>query len=259
LWQEAGNDLCGYYVCEFIYNTTDLARLPHWLPWRLSGWLISAAVAFSRGTPWRFGLPRPEQPLLASHPTISEEIFLRLGSGDVIPRPGIDRLEGDDVRFVDGTREAVDVIIWCTGYRVSFPFFDPGFISAPGNDLPLWERLIHPDVPALYFAGLLQPLGAVMPLAEAQGRFIAEHLAGRIRLPSPETMRADMDRERRASRRRYRDGAERHTMQVDFAEYLHRLQRQSLAGRRRAVSRAGPSPDGTAAGSEPSLPADDPR
>lgn len=56
-------------------------------------------------------------------------------------RPSRDRPEAAEtgVRFVDGTREAVDVIIGCTGYRVSFPFFDPGLICAPGEHLPLGE------------------------------------------------------------------------------------------------------------------------
>ncbi|MEA2422060.1 MAG: hypothetical protein QOF55_1159, partial [Thermoleophilaceae bacterium] len=43
-----------------------------------------------------------------------------------------------------------DVVVYCTGYKVTFPFFDPGFISAPNNDLPLFRRVFHPDVPNLF-------------------------------------------------------------------------------------------------------------
>ena len=41
------------------------------------------------------------------------------------------QLAGDRVRFVDGSSEAIDAIIYCTGYKVTFPFFDEDFVSGP--------------------------------------------------------------------------------------------------------------------------------
>ena len=61
-------------------------------------------------------------------------------------------------------------IVYCTGYKVTFPFFDEDFISAPDNDLPLFRRVFHPDIGNVFFLALLQPLGATMPIAEAPGR-----------------------------------------------------------------------------------------
>lgn len=219
-----------------------LGMLPHWVPWRLSSMLIRLAVTLNSGTPWRFGLPRPDHAMLQAHPTISEEIYVRLGSGDILPRAGIRRLSGERVEFTDGRTEAVDVIIWCTGYHLSLPFFAPDFIAAPGNDLPLWERMVKPGIDNLYFVGLMQPLGAIMPIAEAQGRFIGDHLCGLITLPDVGTMRQEMARERVAMFRRYRDQSPRHTMQVDFQAYLHHLDRQARRGRGRARRAAHPPP-----------------
>ena len=215
-----------------------LGMLPHWVPWQLGSLLTRLAVTLNTGSPWRFGLPRPNHRMLQAHPTISQEIYMRLGSGDVLPRPGIRRLKGDRVEFTDGSEEAVDAIVWCTGYKLSLPFFDPGFISAPGNDLPLWERMIKPGIDNLYFVGLLQPLGAIMPVAEAQGRFIGDHLAGEIALPGAAEMERAMARERELLFRRYKDRAPRHTMQVDFETYLHRLRRHARRGRRLAARAA---------------------
>jgi dimethylaniline monooxygenase (N-oxide forming) len=212
-----------------------LGMLPHWFPWWIGSALTRLAVTINSGTPWRFGLPRPDHRMLQAHPTISQEIFIRLGSGDILPRPGIARLEGDRVAFTDGRVEAVDAIVWCTGYKLSLPFFDPEFISAPGNDLPLWERMVKPGIDNLFFVGLLQPLGAIMPVAEAQGRFIGDHLLGRIALPDEAEMHRAMERERAALFRRYRDRSARHTMQVDFEAYLHRLRKHARHGARRAV------------------------
>ena len=47
-------------------------------------------------------------------------------------------------RFEDGTVEEVDAIIYATGYKITFPFFDERVLSAPGNKLPLYKRIFKP-------------------------------------------------------------------------------------------------------------------
>ncbi len=72
-----------------------------------------------------FGLPRPNHRFLEAHPTVSSELLLRLGSGDAVAKPDVAELQPDRVRFADGSVEQVDAIVYATGYRVTFPFFDP--------------------------------------------------------------------------------------------------------------------------------------
>ena len=72
------------------------------------------------------------------------------------------------VRFVDGSEEEIDLVVYCTGYKITFPFFDPKVFSAPDNRLPLYRRVVSVERPGLYFIGFIQPLGPIMPLAEAQ-------------------------------------------------------------------------------------------
>ena len=140
------------------------------------------------------------------------------------------------MRFADGSEVEADIVVYCTGYKVTFPFFDEGFISAPDNDLPLFRRTFHPDIPNVFFIGLLQPLGAVMPIAEHQSTWVADHLAGRYALPDPAALRADMERERRAMFKRY-VASKRHTMQIDFDDYLVALAKERRAGEARARAR----------------------
>jgi Flavin-binding monooxygenase-like len=146
---------------------------------------------------------------------------------------------GRTVRFADGSEEEIDLAIWCTGYKITFPFFDPGLISAPDNEIPLYLRVVSPDHPGLYFIGLLQPLGAIMPLAEAQSEWIADVLRRRVVLPSPERMRRAIERDRDKVRKRY-VASKRHTIQVDFFPYLRRVGRERGRGRlRRLMGRGG--------------------
>jgi dimethylaniline monooxygenase (N-oxide forming) len=194
--------------------------------------LLRAAV----GDMERYGLPKPDHQILQAHPTVSDDILSRIGHGEITPKPNIARLTERSVVFVDGSEEPADIVVYCTGYKVSFPFFDPGFISAPDNDLPLYRRVFHPDIGGVYFIALLQPLGATMPLAEAQSEWVCDHLQGRYQLPPRAEMLADIERERTAMRRRY-VASKRHTMQVDYDDYMFDLRRE----RKRGMSRGSAS------------------
>jgi dimethylaniline monooxygenase (N-oxide forming) len=207
------------------------------VPFRVRRRLGEALLRASVGDLTRYGLPAPDHRFGSAHPTISGRILDRMTHGAIDYRPNIERLEGDRIRFVDGREEKADVLVYCTGYKVSFPFFDPSFVSAEDNDLPLFRRVFHPEIPGLFFVGLLQPLGAVMPLAHAQSEWIASHLRGEYALPERAAMRADMERERRMMFERYVPSA-RHTMQVDFDEYLLELAKERRRGEERAAARA---------------------
>jgi dimethylaniline monooxygenase (N-oxide forming) len=216
-----------------------LLHLPAWTPWPVKRWIAGLSYRIAVGDVTRYGLPAPDHRLGEAHPTISSELLPRLGRGDLIVKPAIAALDRDRVRFVDGSIEAADAIVYCTGYHVSFPFLDPSIAAAPDNDLPLFFRVFKPGIDDLFFVGLLQPLGAVMPLAEAQGKWIAEYVAGDYALPDDDAMRRAIARDRLAMFHRYVRSA-RHTMQVDFDEYLWRLDRERRAGRRRARPRPDP-------------------
>jgi len=205
-------------------------RIPFSLRQRWVHELVKRVV----GSPAAFGLPEPDHIVGQAHPTISNYILARVAHGEVVPKPNIAALEGSSVRFADGSvEEDVDVVVYCTGYKVTFPFFDEDLISAPDNDLPLYRRVFHPEVDNVFFLSLLQPLGATMPLAEAQAHWVARFLRGEYQLPPPADVRADMERERARMFKRYVT-SKRHTMQVDFDDYLFELRRELRRGGDRA-------------------------
>src|SRR5215204_293822 len=214
-------------------------RIPFAIRRRASQALLRVLV----GDMERYGLPQPDHGLFEAHPTVSDDVLSRIAHGEITPKPNIAELTERTVRFVDGTEVAADVVVYCTGYKVTFPFLDPELIAAPDNDLPLFRRVFHPDVSGIYFVGLLQPLGAIMPLAELQSAWIADHLAGRYALPPAGEMRADIEAERAAMFKRY-VASKRHTMEVDYDDYIlalrqerRRVQRRAaLAGRRLPIA-----------------------
>ncbi len=205
------------------------------LPFAFRRAILTAMYRIGVGKVQDYGLPEPDHKIGEAHPTISADFLNRIAHGEMTWKPNVASLAGDSVTFEDGTREQIDVIVWCTGYKVSFPFFDEEFISAPDNDLPLYRRVVKPGVDNLFFIALLQPLGATMPLAEAQGRWIASYLRGEYHLPSVPEMEAQMRSEREKMFKRY-VASKRHTMQVDFDNYLHDLGRELAAGADRAAA-----------------------
>jgi hypothetical protein len=178
------------------------------------------------GDPTDYGLPKPDHKLLEAHPTVSSELLPRLGHGDITAKPNIDRFTGGrGVRFVDGSEEEVDLVVYCTGYKISFPFFRPEVLAAPDNKLPLFRRVVSVERPGLYFIGFIQPLGPIMPLAEAQAEWIADLLSERAALPAPAEMRREIAVEEEKQRKRY-VASKRHTVEVDFYPYLRAIRRE---------------------------------
>ncbi|MGW1010085.1 flavin-containing monooxygenase [Streptomyces termitum] len=203
------------------------------LPWRLRQTVAQTVLRLAVGTPERYGLPRPAGGLFQNHPTISDTILHRLTHGEVVARPGVERLDGGRVVFAGGTVEDVDVIVWATGYRVTVPFLDSRWTGGDPEAMPLYQRVFHLDDPTLSFVGLMQSTGAALPVMEAQGRLVAAHLGGRYALPSAAEQRASVARAHAAAVRRW--GDKRPMMRVDFDRYVAALPREIRAGVRRAA------------------------
>ncbi|HEX3976960.1 MAG TPA: NAD(P)-binding domain-containing protein [Solirubrobacteraceae bacterium] len=186
-----------------------------------------------------FGLPRPNHKFLEAHPTVSSELLLRLGSGDAIAKPDVAELQSDRVRFTDDSVEPVDAIIYATGYKITFPFFDPGFISAPGNVLRLYKRMFKPSLNDLAFVGLGQALPTIFPFAECQAKLVGRWLGGDWALPTVADMEAEIRRDERRYVRHY-SARPRHTMQLDHWVYEHDLRTRVVPeGQKRAAEAGG--------------------
>jgi dimethylaniline monooxygenase (N-oxide forming) len=203
------------------------------VPFAIRQRVLHRLIKTLTGPPERYGLPKPDHKLGEAHPTVSGRILDRIAHGTIAPKPNIASLHGDRVRFADGSEVHADVVVYCTGYKISFPFFDDDFLAVPDNHIELFRRVFYREAPNLFFIGLLQPLGAIMPLAEAQSEWVGDYLRGEYALPSPAQLRDDIASDQAAMRKRY-VASKRHTIQVDFDDYLYALDAERRAGAERA-------------------------
>jgi hypothetical protein len=227
-----------WIIPKYIFGKPiDQMRADPRVPFKVRQRMIQQLVKSYSGPPERYGLPKPDHRFGEAHPTVSGRILDRIQHGTITPKPNIEALEPSAVRFEDGSVEEVDVIVYCTGYKISFPFFEEDFISAPENRIELYRRVFSPDIANVFFIGLLQPLGAIMPLAEAQGAWVGDYLLGDYALPERAELLADIAADQAAMRARY-VASKRHTIQVDYEDYLHDLASERRAGARRARERS---------------------
>lgn len=201
------------------------------LPTPLARMIVNKLMYLTVGDQRRYGMPRPPHPMWREHATISQELLPYIGHGWIKVKPNVAKLDGSRVSFTDGSSEDFDAIIYATGYKTSFPFLDPAIFQVRDNEAPpLYRRMLALERPGLYFAGLVQPIGATIPLVEIQARWLAGVLAGEIALPSRDAMRAELRDHWRGVKRRYVDSA-RYTLEVDYREYATQMREDMESGR----------------------------
>lgn len=212
-----------WFIPKFIFGkpsdvyATGTMHLPVWLRQRAFKFLLRML----QGKYEDIGLP--EHPLypLQQHPTLNSDLIDYVRHGKVLPRKGITRFEGHNVSFSDGTHEAYDIIVACTGFKISFPFFPEGFINwAQSDRTPLLHKMIPAEPRTLYFMGLFQPLGCIWPMADMQARLAVQDILGRWKRPA--NLQAAIEREMTHPHYDF-ERAARHSTEVDYHRFRAEL------------------------------------
>jgi len=192
------------------------AKLPLWL----QRFFLNTTLWLARGKQEDYGVPKPNRPVLSEHPTLSQDLLNLSGRGLIKFKPNIKEFRGKTVVFEDGTEQDFDMIIYATGYKITFPFLKhyAEFDIEETNNIGLYNKVIHPAYKNLFFLALIQPLGAIMPLAEIQAKWIAKIIKGESKLPSKEAMLKTIEVDKQEIAHRYKQ-TPRHTLQVDFYTY----------------------------------------
>jgi hypothetical protein len=227
-----------WFVPKFLFGVPAdvFAARSNWLPSRVKQFSLTTLLKWLQGPYSRYGLPTNTHPALSHTPTVTSDFLDFIRHGRVLPRPAIKRFAGHTVEFVSGDIEAFDIVCACTGFWITFPFFDSSFVDFQhAEHVPLFRRMMHPDYKNLYFIGLLQPLGSVWPLADCQAKLACAEITGRYR--RPDDLRAAIQDEIDHPHFAFTGGI-RHSTVVDFHKF-----RRDLAGElRKAGIDIGESP-----------------
>jgi hypothetical protein len=151
-----------------------LMRLPVRLQERVTRSLIDVAL----GRPERYGLPSPAtRNLHRNRPVVNGQLLHFIHHGRIHVTPGIQRFDGQEVHFTDGTVRTIDTILYATGFKASLPFLDPALLqTADGVPLRVGGMTLPVGLERLYFVGLAAPRGPQLPVYSAQARLIAKFL-----------------------------------------------------------------------------------
>jgi dimethylaniline monooxygenase (N-oxide forming) len=156
-----------------------------------------------------------------SFATKTEAFVEAIADGRCELRPEISEIDGDCVRFTDGSSTRVEAIVFCTGFSVpDVPFFRP-----PVDFGSLYRSCF--DIRyggTLAFIGFVRPsLGAIPPIAEMQARVFARVTSDRLKLPPQDVMKAEQRDVICRRRRYYRSVFARLPYLVDFSVYMDTL------------------------------------
>ena len=213
----------------------DKGVMPSWMPRFVIRALVKRMIIRAVGHMKDYGLPEPEHHPADAHPSVSGEFLTRVGCGDITVKPNIAELQGNKVKFEDGSVEEIDAIIHATGYNISFPFLDSSVVKVVDNHVALYKRIWKPGIPNLFFMGLAQPLPTLVNFAEQQAKWVSAVLAGECALPSPEEMEETIRRDEARDIGKYYK-SRRHTQQVNFDLYCAEIRKELERGRKRMAA-----------------------
>ena len=196
------------------------------LPKKLRSMLHEPVARFLVGPPERFGLPKPSHRLYDRTPIVNSLVLQHLGQGDVSLRKPVQAFEGNAAIFEDGTRDEIDITVFATGYKITFPFLDD---FAPLNWQPqfgaprLYMNVFPREDNGLFVAGLLEGAGVGWPGRALQTDLIAAYLKAKKEKPgAAQEFRREITRYANTPA-----GKERgeHGIFVDFLQYKRDLKR----------------------------------
>jgi hypothetical protein len=150
-------------------------------------------VLMSAGSPEQFGAPKPADDVFAAGITMSQYFLPLVAEGRIFVKPWIQSVDGTTVRFMDGSAEDFDGVVFGTGYHLDLPFLSDDLrrtLDLDAHHIDLYTYTFHPELRGLAFVGLFEQIGPYYPVLELQGRWVAYTMSGAIAGPSKQELEA---------------------------------------------------------------------
>ncbi len=210
-----------------VPNSRTLGKIEKpWVPWaiRIRARAILTRMFHGRMEQWGFRTPKTR-----THPISHPTLISHIAWDRVAVKPGIKSIAGQEVSFVDGSTETFDSIIAATGYVTEFPYLPPGTSPLSGTRLDLYNRIVHPSLPGVYFIGFFDVSGGSnIRMMDDQAEYIAAVASGAIKLPTRDAMLAAIAEDHAFAAKQFPDSP-RYGLELDPYRYRKRLAR-SKAG-----------------------------
>jgi hypothetical protein len=197
------------------------------LPLSVRRFLFTATYKAVVGDTTRLGLGKPDHKFFETHPIVNQQLTYYVGHGDIEPKPDIARFTEDAVVFTDGTEAQVDLVVFCTGYLVTFPFLDQSLVNWVDGRPQLHLQIFVPGRADIFVDGLVQPDSGQWAIAHWQGMAIAAFLRAQRENPQAAkafAARAQQDFVNRFSGGTHYKDSTRHYYEIAHQEYLAALQ-----------------------------------
>lgn len=157
---------------------------------------LKEIVVEAGGTPQQYGAPPADDDFFKAGVTLSQHHLPLVAEGRIAVKPWMTEIDGQTVRFPDGTEEAFDGILFGTGFTLHIPFLDQAIRDAIDIDdlhMDLYRYTFTPDLPGLAFLGMWDQSGGYLVPIEQQARWVAYTWSGAIPAPDETAMRAFID------------------------------------------------------------------
>lgn len=149
------------------------------IPPAMQGMELDEMVSAITGDPSRFGFPKPDHALLETHPLLNTQLLHYLSHGDAHAKGPVERLDGSQVVFADGSREEIDLIVCATGYDYKIPFVDEAVFEWENGRPQLYMTSFHGQHPTLFALGMLEAGGVPYQQMDDIANFIAQYMGDR--------------------------------------------------------------------------------
>ncbi|XP_074076461.1 flavin-containing monooxygenase 5-like [Macrotis lagotis] len=169
-----------------------------------------------------YGL-KPHHRFLSHQPTFSDDLPSHIAAGRLLVKANVKEFTETTAIFEDGTEEDIDVVIFATGYTLSFPFLDDDSAVLDSQN-SLFKYVFPPQLekPTLAFIGIIQPVGSTIPTSEIQSRWATRVFKGLNKLPSVSDMMTEIKQTRNDLEKQFVI-SRRDERRVQYIEYMDKI------------------------------------
>jgi len=154
-------------------------QMPMWLERPLFTALLKMVV----GDVTRWGLPKPDHKLFESHPLLNTQLLHYLQHGDIRAKGEVERYDGNDVVFKDGSREKIDLVLYATGYDMKIPYVPEDYFDWAGGRPQMYLTAFNRKHHNLFGLGYLEINSSAYTLFDRISHMVAHYLDDQRRNP----------------------------------------------------------------------------